>query len=207
MIEKYPSVQKAKELFEEVCFITDVFNIKQNKPAQISRKHYLRVAETAKIIASKTQYLNPEKAYVCGLLHDYGEYIELTIPNTFHGTAGYDEMMKKGYDEVAKTCLTHSFFEKIYDPEYFSYNPNEIKRAGDIISKMVIDDYDKLIQLSDLLSDGDNLVKVEDRIDVIISKYKLDTNQSVLKKQKAKELKTYFDKLCNQDIYEILGVK
>ena len=67
---------------------------KMGLPRGISREHYQTVAFVAATIAEACN-LDVHKAFLLGLFHDYGEYIEDTIPNTFHGTAGYDEMMKK----------------------------------------------------------------------------------------------------------------
>lgn len=202
-----PKIEEVKEIINNICSYTDVLNKKMGLPVGISRKHYENVAYCASKIASCCG-LNKEKAYILGILHDYGEYIEDTIPNTFHGTVGYDEMMLMGYDEVARTCLTHSFWEGIYKVEHFkSYNSNEIKRAIDIISTMTLDKYDYLIQLSDMLCSNKGIVTVEERIDYIVNKYNLDRNLVCFKYNKANELKEYFDKLCNQNIYDILGVK
>ncbi|MBE6445515.1 MAG: HD domain-containing protein [Alphaproteobacteria bacterium] len=201
-----PDLDIAKKLINNVCKITNELNEKMGLSRGISRIHYKNVAFCAQKIAKKCG-MDYQKAYILGLLHDYGEYIEDTVEGTFHGTAGYDEMLKMGYDDVARICLTHSFWEDIYDPEYFTYHSSEIIRAKEIISDLVCDDYDKLIQLSDLMSCGDKIVNVGYRIDWIAKKYKLDTSKSVLRKEKAIKLKQYFDKKCKQDVYKIVGIK
>lgn len=200
-----PDLNIAKKLVDNVCKITDELNEKMGLERGISRKHYGNVAFCACEIA-KNCGMDHQKAYIFGLLHDYGEYIEDTVEGTFHGTAGYDEMLKMGYDDVARICLTHSFWEDIYDPEYFTYHSSEIIRAKEIISDLVCDDYDKLIQLCDLMSCGDKIVNIEYRIDWIAKKYKLDTSKSVLRKEKAIKLKQYFDKKCKQDVYKVVGI-
>ena len=202
-----PSIEQTKQLVNKICSYTDKLNEQMGLPRGISRRHYENVAFCAYSIAEKCG-LNKEKAYILGILHDYGEYIEDTIPNTFHGTAGYDEMMLLGYNEVARTCLTHSFWEGVYEVDYFkSYNSNEIKRAINIISTIKLDEYDYLIQLCDMLCSDKGIVSVEERIDYIVNKYKLDKNLVGFKRKKANELKKHFDELCNKNIYEILGIK
>lgn len=201
-----PTKKEAHLYMEYVWFITDELNINHGLPKGISRAHHKNVALCAEKIASACG-LDSNRAYVQGLMHDYGEAIEGTTPNTFHGTAGYDALMNKGLDEVARTCLTHSFWEGVFDENYFpSYNRQEIKRAISIISKMGIDEYDKLIQISDMLSSGYDIIPVETRVNIIVKKYKLPHELIGFKVQKASELKRYFDKKCGRNIYEILGI-
>lgn len=200
-----PDLNIAKKLVDNVCKITDELNEKMGLERGISRKHYENVAFCACKIA-KNCGMDSQKAYILGLLHDYGEYIEDTVEGTFHGTAGYEEMLKKGYDDVARICLTHSFWEGIYDPNHFVYQRSEIIKAREIVSGLVCDDYDKLIQLSDLMSCGDKIVDVEFRIDWITKKYKLDDKNSKTKKQKANKIKQYFDNRCKQNVYKIVGI-
>ena len=202
-----PTKEEAHFFMEEIWSITDKLNEEHRLPKGISRAHHQNVALCAEKIASACK-MDSNRAYIQGLMHDYGEAVEGTIPNTFHGTAGYDTLKSKGYDKVARTCLTHSFWEEIYDENYFpSYNRQEIKRAIAIISQTGTDEYDKLIQLSDLLSSGYNIIPVEERVDIIVNKYNLPKELISFKKQKAAELKAYFDKKCDCDIYEILGMK
>jgi len=132
-----PDLDIAKKLINNVCKITDELNVKMGLSRGISRIHYKNVAFCAQKIAKKCG-MDYQKAYILGLLHDYGEYIEDTVEGTFHGTAGYDEMLKMGYNDVARICLTHSFWEGIYDPKYFTYHSSEIIRAKEIISDLYL---------------------------------------------------------------------
>ena len=200
-----PDLTTAQRLFEQAAAVTDKLNLQMGYPEGDSRRHWLAVAANAEKIAAACG-LDSQKAYILGLLHDYGEYIEDTVPGTFHGTAGYDEMMKLGYDEVARICLTHSFWEGIYDPDYFVYDSGEIARAGSLIAAMELDDYDRLIQLSDMLSDGSETVRVDKRVKSIIRRYRLNPAQASLKTERAVRLKEYFDRKCNMDVYQLLGI-
>ena len=201
-----PTREKAFALMEKMWVVTDTLNLNDGLLIGTSRAHHKNVALCAEKIASACG-LDIERAYVQGLMHDYGEVAERTMPDTFHGTFGYDALMDVGYNEVARTCLTHSFWEGVYDEKYFpSYNLKEIKRAINIISDIGINEYDRLVQISDMLSSGFNIMPVEKRVDIIVNKYKLPKELIFLKKQKAGELKAYFDKKCGCDIYDILGI-
>lgn len=201
-----PDDKTVKKLFDFISEKTKQFNVERRYKEDESIHHYIDVSRCAEKIAAHCG-LDGHKAKILGLFHDYGEYIERTVPGTFHGTSGYDEMMKLGYDEIARVCLTHSFWEGIYDPEYFVYDKKEVARAGELISKMELDEYDYLIQLSDMLCCRRKFVKLEERVDYIIKKYKRNPEQAEKMIKAAKKLKSRFDKLCGQDIYELLEIK
>ena len=66
-----------------------------------------RVAADCAYKIAKAAGMDAEKAYVMGLLHDIGrKFGVFHLPHIYHG---YHYMMELGYEEVARTCLTHSF--------------------------------------------------------------------------------------------------
>lgn len=69
-------------------------------------QHSLSVADNAKRIAQKAG-LNPENAYVMGLLHDIGR--SAGVSGIRHIFDGYNLMTSLGEPEIARICLTHSF--------------------------------------------------------------------------------------------------
>lgn len=77
-------------------------------------EHVKNVASAAKIIA-KNAGMDGEKAYVLGLLHDIGR--RTGIAQVRHIIDGYDYAVSKGWDEVARICLTHSFPVKDVDAD------------------------------------------------------------------------------------------
>ena len=186
--------------------VTRPLNRRRNRTEDASIAHYRDVARCAQILAKRLS-LDEEKAYILGFLHDYGEFIERSFADTFHGTAGYDIMMQKGYDEVARVCLTHSFWEGIYDPNHFTYCKKEVARAEELIKKLQLDEYDYLIQMSDLLCCEYKFVTVEERLNYIIKTYNVPVEDALIKRQKAKKIKQEFDKKCGMDIYKLLEIK
>lgn len=54
--------------------------------------------------------LDPDKAYVLGLLHDIGRRYGVT--GLYHVYDGWKYLLSLGYDEAARVCLTHSFTTK-----------------------------------------------------------------------------------------------
>lgn len=201
-----PSLSETKELFLFITSKTDILNVKMGLPKGISAKHYQNVAYVASKIAEQTE-MDIEKAYVLGLLHDYGEYIEDTISGTFHGTAGYDEMLKFGFDEVAKVCLSHSFFDSSFSPEDFpAYEAKEIERASAILKEKEFDEYDKLIHLADLMSPCGEIDTIENRILKLSEKYHIPSEKTQQMFKQGLELKNLFDNKCKKDIYTLFDL-
>lgn len=92
----YPDRKKALQLLKEAE--------KLNPGPWIN--HSRTVAHCAEKIASYSG-MDPEKAYVLGLLHDIGR--RFGKRHLGHVSDGYSYMMSLGYDEAARICLPHSF--------------------------------------------------------------------------------------------------
>ena len=121
-------------------------------------EHSRHAAEAAEYIAAACGDLNCEKAFVCGLLHDIGRRAGVSAVR--HIVDGYDYCLSKGWDEVARVCLTHSFpvkdiradiGKKDIDREQYDFVDRYLK-------SIEYDDYDKLIILCDALADARGFV-------------------------------------------------
>lgn len=168
--------------------------------------HSLGVAELARIIAEKCPYLDSEKAYVLGLLHDCGRLREEFHTDVFHGKEGYDLMMQFGYDEVARICLTHCFFNKDFKFEDYTYPKHWLQWGKDNIKDLEYDAYDKLIQLCDMHLEKFNIVSIDNRIKGIMERYNETYEHMLSKRTKLFEIKKYFDKLTGCNIYNLIGI-
>ncbi|MDO4198530.1 MAG: HD domain-containing protein [Erysipelotrichaceae bacterium] len=162
--------------------------------------HSRIAAMCAEKIASNCD-LNPEKAYIVGLLHDIGR--KFGVRHLGHVSDGYSYMMKLGYDEVARICLTHSFHDNTLEGYIgkFDTSEEELKLINDKLKDIEYDDYDKLIQLCDALSGSEGVLNMEDRMNDVKRRYgsypqdKWDSNI---------RLKKYFEDKCGKDIYDIV---
>ena len=96
---KYPSREEAGRLLKEAESLN---------PGPWGN-HSRTAAHCAEAIAARSG-MNPDKAYVLGLLHDIGR--RFGKRHLGHVSDGYSYMMSLGYDDVARICLTHSFNEK-----------------------------------------------------------------------------------------------
>lgn len=116
-------------------------------------EHVKNAAYAAQIIAENAG-MNGEKAYVLGLLHDIGR--RTGIAQVRHIIDGYDYAVSKGWDEVAKICITHSFPVKDVDADIGKKDitPEQYAFIKKYIEDIEYDDYDKLIILCDALADA-----------------------------------------------------
>lgn len=166
-----------------------------------------RVAgQCAKTIAENCDDLNPDTAYVLGLLHDIGR--RFGACDLRHILLGYTYMAGLGFDDSARICLTHSFPYKDMEA-YNGQNDCSDEESSFIrryLESVAYTDYDLLIQLCDALSYPTGPVFLEKRlVDVVLRK---GFNELTIPKWKAFfSLKEYFDGKTGCDIYSLLGVR
>ncbi len=169
--------------------------------------HTRGVAKTAEKIASNLPEMDSEKAYVFGLLHDYGKRIGEKEEHKFHGQEGYEQMMMMGYDEVAQICLTHTFADKNFLYEDYSYPLEWLQWAKNKLKNIFYTDYDYLICLCDKFFEGMSMVTIEQRVDGISKRYQLDENKKNMLLHESLELKHYFDVKTGKNIYKLLELE
>lgn len=165
-------------------------------------KHSYHVANAAKHIADKCA-LNSDKAFVCGLLHDIGR--RTGVAAVRHIIDGYDYAVSKGWDEVARVCLTHSF--PVKDIEADIGKKDIRKEQYDFIqqylSDIVYDDYDKLIILCDALADAEGFCILEKRFIDTTIRYGIYPF-SIDRWKNTYAYKEHFEKMAGISIYKLL---
>ena len=167
--------------------------------------HSKTAAFCAKAIAEYCDSIDTDTAYIFGLLHDIGRREGVT--DMRHIIDGYHFMTSLGFDDCARICLTHSFPYK----DIRSYNGqndctgDETEFIKRFLDNTEYDDYDRLIQLCDALALPDGATYIEKRlVDVVMRR---GFNDLTISKWKAfLELKVYFDKKTETDIYKLIGV-
>lgn len=163
--------------------------------------HSYKVAHLAEKIALKAN-MDAEKAYVIGLLHDIGR--RNGVMQARHALEGYNCLTEIGFHDGARICMTHTFqyqdVEAIYDT--WDCNSEEKDFVKNYLETIVYDDYDKLIQLCDALSLADGYCYAEKKM--VSSIIKFGFKDTTVNKWKAiLELKKYFDKKIDGDVYEL----
>ena len=166
---------------------------------------WVQHCETTAIAAERIAFacnMDSDKAYVCGLLHDIGRFEGVRALH--HAIAGYILMMEKGYDGIARICITHSF--PIKDVKSFSGKRDCTEEELDFIQSYLkeaeYDQYDKLLQLCDAISLPTGVVLMDTRLVDVALRHGF--NEYTVSKWKAfYALKEYFDVLCGRNIYEL----
>ena len=163
--------------------------------------HCRVAAHCAERIAARCERMNPDKAYVVGLLHDIGR--RFGGRHLGHVADGYSYMMSLGYDEVARICLTHSFNNQSMDGYIGKIDTTEEELAliQTELAKITMDDYDRLIQLCDSLAGAEGVLDMEERMGDVKRRYgyypedKWNINL---------ELKKLFEDRMHADLYVVV---
>lgn len=191
--KKIPTLDDAKMMLEE--------GSKLNPGQWI--EHSLNVGKAAELIASYDNELDKNVALILGMLHDIGRRYGKT--NMRHIIDGYNFAKSKGYDLLARICITHSFTYKNIDAIFGEWDctDEEYKFIKNYLNNVEITDYDRLIQLCDALALPTGYCLMEKRmIDVAI---RHGVNEYAVKKWKATfELQSYFESKIGESIYKVL---
>jgi hypothetical protein len=142
--------------------------------------------------------MDPEKAYVLGLLHDIGR--KFGVFQFRHIPEGYKYMMSLGYDEVARICLTHSYADNRIETYVGKFDAPEedIEMVREKLNEIDRDDYDRLIHLCDAISGSLGVMDIVDRMNDVKRRYgSYDPGMW----QTNLELKEYFEQKMGMDLY------
>ena len=187
----YPDRTIAKELLR---------NAEEMNPGPWGN-HSRTAAHCAEKIALACGNMDSEKAYVLGLLHDIGR--RFGVRHLGHVSDGYRYMSRLGFYEAARICLTHSFHNQSTE-EYIGKcdtTEEEQELIETALAQVVMDDYDRLIQLCDALAGSERILDIEERMNDVKKRYgfypqsKWDSNM---------ELKSYFEKKAGRNIYDVV---
>lgn len=187
---KYPSREEAERLLKEA---------EACNPGPWGN-HSRTAAHCAEAIASKSG-MDPEKAYVLGLLHDIGR--KFGKRHLGHVSDGYSYMMSLGYDDAARICLTHSFNEKDISKYVGDFDTTDEETAliTDGLDAIELDDYDRLIQLCDSIAGAGGVMDQIERMTDVKTRYgaydqeKWDANI---------RLRKHFEDMMGEDLYLVV---
>lgn len=168
--------------------------------------HNRLAAQCAEAIAKGCPALDPDTAYVLGILHDIGR--RFGACDLRHTVRGYRFMLEQGYETSACICLSHSFAcqdIRVYNGSN-DCDEEETALIRSFLETAVYDDYDRLIQLCDPLSQlPPNPVPLEKRlVDVVLGKGFDEV--TLLKWRALLAAKERFDLLTGANVYELAGV-
>ena len=166
-------------------------------------QHSLVTADNAMRIAEKISGLDPEKAYVMGLMHDIGRRVGVT--GMRHIVDGYQYLLSIGQEEIAPICITHSY--PVKDPDMFAgkfdCTPEETDLIRRVLMEREYDDYDRLIQLCDAISLPSGACIMEKRFVDVVMRHGIRSFHP--EKWKAYlAIKVDFDARCGCNLYTLL---
>lgn len=165
--------------------------------------HSRNVAVAARAIAEKHPDLDPERAYILGLLHDIGRQ---TGPNKDrHILDGHDALSELGYPDAARIALTHSFPQQRPDELIGAWDgtPEEFERMTSLLLAAQYTEEDRLIQLCDMLALPEGCCIMEKRMVDVALRY--GSSPQMIQKWKAKiAIKRHFDEAIGQNLYYLL---
>lgn len=192
-LNRVPSVKEAKLILEE--------GGKLNPGPWVN--HSINVGKAAELIAQNCSDLNPELAYISGLLHDIGRRCGVTSMR--HSIDGYNFLSHMGYHLPARICITHSFPYKNSEAVFGKWDcsDEEFKFVDQFLNKIEFDDYDKLIQLCDALALPTGFCLIEKRMIDVALRHGL--NDYILPKWKETfKIQKYFEELIGKSLYSVL---
>lgn len=165
------------------------------------REHSMHAARAAEAIATRAG-LDPERAWVSGVLHDIGRFEG--VRGMHHIIAGYNLLMENGEPELARICMTHSFPGS--DPMSYigQWDVTEEERAFvmDYISSCEMDDYDRLLQLCDALALSEGICLIEKRLVSVVIRH--GVNPHLQGKWRATmEIREDFEKRMGCSVYSL----
>lgn len=165
--------------------------------------HSINAGKAAMFIAQKCPDLNPNKAFALGALHDIGRREGIFYMR--HIIEGYNYAAEKGWDEVARVCLTHSFpLQDIKtDIQKADITKEQYDFLGDYIKNAEYDDYDKLIILCDCLANSKGFCILERRLVDVARRYGI-FQHTLDRWNRYFEIKDYFENKTGCNIYSLL---
>ena len=164
--------------------------------------HCQYAAQAAELIAQACG-MDSEKAYICGLLHDIGR--RTGIAQKRHIIDGYDYAMSKGWDEVARICLTHSFPIQDISLDICKNDMRDDQYAfvKEFVEQLEYDDYDKLIMICDAIAEAGGFCILEKRFIDTTMRYGF-YDFSLDRWRKTYEYKEEFEKRIGRSLYSLL---
>ncbi|MBE0697660.1 MAG: HD domain-containing protein [Anaerolineaceae bacterium] len=166
-------------------------------------QHSLYAAQAAKLLAAQLPGLDPEAAYVLGILHDIGRRAGVT--DMRHTLDGYTYLTGLGFDGAAQICLTHSFpFKNIYaGAGKWDCSEEELQLMEKLLEQVEYSQYDRLIQLCDSLALPSGYCLVEKRLVDVALRH--GTNPYTIQKWQAfLAIQQEFEGIIGHSIYSFL---
>lgn len=168
-------------------------------------QHSGHVALAARALAACYSGLDPDAAYVLGLLHDVGRQEGET--DLRHALDGYRFLEARGFPDAARICLTHSLPAPLTDLRAaqgrWDGTSAEHRFVQRYLEATEYTPYDRLIQLCDLMALPSGLVLVEQRLIDIALRRGLNAH-TLVHWQAAQALRRELEAVVGASVYRII---
>lgn len=166
-------------------------------------EHSINTGLAAKYIAQKCDGLDPDNAYILGVLHDIGRRVGIVAQR--HVIEGYKYCMSNGWEEAARICMTHSFMIQDVDSEIGGkdVSENDYTFMKKYIENVTYNDYDRLLQLCDSLALAKGFCILEKRLIDVHRRYGVN-DYAVPRWNALFAIKENFEKRMGCSIYDVL---
>jgi hypothetical protein len=193
------SQMKIPTLDEAEGFLAEAETMNPGPWAQHSRN----VALAARLVAECHPRLDPQDAYILGLLHDIGR--RAGAYHIRHLFDGYHFLQELGYEDAAWICLTHSF--PIADINVYNGNrdcsADEVDFLVDFLAKIEFNAYDRLITICDGIAPPEGFCLLEKRMVDVALRYGI--NQHTLLGWRARfQIQAELEDTVGCSIYRLL---
>ena len=170
-------------------------------------RHSYYVGLAAGKIAAHVPGMDSDLAMAYGFVHDIGRrFGEMRINHIF---CGWRCLLAEGYEEAARICLTHSF--PVQDVRsvtgIWDSTEEDIAFLREYLSSITYTDYDRLIQLADVMGDASGIVVLEKRLVDIIRRYGLDAANVPSRWAALFAIKEDFEQRMGMTIEEVLELR
>jgi len=165
--------------------------------------HSRITAAAARSIGAHHPDIDPECAYILGLLHDIGR--REGVHGMRHVIDGYRFLMDKGYPDAANICMTHSYPipNVMVGSSKWDGTKQELEFVAAYLTRHPYTPYDRLIQLCDSICMATGPVLMEKRFVDVTMRYGF--NEFTIEKWHAFfEIKSEFEGVIKKSIYGLL---
>jgi hypothetical protein len=165
--------------------------------------HSEHVAEGARLIASRLPGVDPDAAYVVGLLHDIGRRAGVT--GMRHVLDGYRFLTGLGFEDAGRVSMTHSFPNREVREIFGEWDcdDDELAFIAAYLAAADYDDTDRLIQLCDSLALPTGFVLMEKRMVDVAVRYGANAH-TASKWRTTFGIKARFEQRMGCSVYAVL---
>jgi hypothetical protein len=166
-------------------------------------QHSRLAAQAAEAIAGHHPELDPDNAYILGLLHDIGR--REGIFSLRHLVDGYSYLIRQGYPDAARVCISHGLVLPNIDSLVGKkdFIPEQRAILEEFLAGLEYTPYDRLVQLCDVLALPTGFCLVETRLVDVALRYGVNP-YSVERWKATLRIKRQFEQAIGQSIYAVL---